>query len=100
MDNAEPSTWADYRRLSCSFWVVLSLGLAATLVIAARFLVERYGIHGLAWPLVAWLAVAAYAGWRLQAFRCPRCNNRFFDSYPPLLAIFDKRCANCMLPKE
>ncbi len=100
MESADISTWADYRRLSRTFWGLLLLGLAATVVVATLFLVERHGLHGLVWPLLGWAAVVAYAGVRLQGFRCPRCKRRFFRSHPPLLALRGKRCVNCMLPKE
>ncbi len=100
MGSADISTWADYQRLSRTFWGLLLLGLAGTVAIAAAFLVERHGLHGLVWPLLAWAAVVAYAGYRLQAFRCPRCSRRFFRSSPPLLALRGKRCVNCMLPRE
>jgi hypothetical protein len=100
VESAAPSTWADYHRLSAVFWSLLLLGLAGTLAVAALFLVERHGIHGLLWPMLAWLAAVAYAGYHLQAFRCPRCQRRFFRSHPPLLALRARRCVNCMLPKE
>ena len=100
MGSADISTWADYQRRSRTFWGLLLLGLAGTVAIAAAFLIERHGLHGLLWPLLAWAAAVLYAGHRLQAFRCPRCSRRFFRSNPPLLALRGTRCVNCMLPKE
>ena len=100
MHRADISTWADYRRLSRTFWGLLLLGLAATVAIAAAFLVARLGLHGLVWPLLAWAAAVAYAGHRLQGFRCPRCHRRFFHSHPHLLALRGKRCVHCMLPRD
>ena len=100
MESADIPTWADYRRLSRTFWAVLLLGLVGVLAIAAAFFIERHGLYGLVWPLLAWAAAVVYAGYRFQAFRCPRCKRRFFRSHPPLLALRGKRCVNCMLPKE
>ena len=94
------TTWADYRRLSRLFWALLVLGLVATLTIAGMFLVERHGIHGLLWPLLAWASAVVYAGLRMQEFRCPRCHRRFFRRSPPLLALRGRQCINCSLPKE
>ena len=93
MESADISTCADYRRLSRTFWGLLLLGLAAIVFVAALFLVERLGLHGLVWPLLGWTAVVACAGIRLQGFRCPRCKRRFFRCRPPLLALRGKRCA-------
>ncbi len=100
METSDLSTWADYRVRSRTFWALLVLGLAGTLAFAATFLVERHGLHGLVWPLLAWAAAVVYAGYRLQSFRCPRCKRRFFHSHPPLLALRGKHCVNCMLPRE
>lgn len=100
MQRADTSTWADYHRHARLFWALLLLGLVATLAIINAFLIERHGVHGLVWPLLAWAAAVAYTGYRLQAFRCPRCQRRFFRSHPPLLALLRKHCVNCMLPKE
>jgi len=94
------SNWGDYRVRKWTFWVVLSLGLVATLAMAELVLIERYGWRGLAAPALAWLALTCVAGWRWQRFRCPRCEHRFFRSSPPLLAMRARRCVHCMLTKD
>ena len=94
------STWADYRFRKRLFLGLLVAGLAAVLFLAAAFLVERHGRHGLYWPLAGWALLVACAGYWLQAFRCPRCGHRFFRRSPPLLALRAKRCINCMMGKE
>lgn len=101
MDRAtDVSTWADYRTRKRRFWMLLVLGLVAVLFLSSAYLIERHGRHGLFWPLAAWAVVVAYAGYRLQAFRCPRCQRRFFHRSPPLLALRASRCVNCALPKD
>lgn len=93
-------TWADYRNRKRLFWGLLIPGLLAVLFVAAAYLIERHGWHGLFWPLAAWAAAVVYAGHRLQGFRCPRCHHRFFRRNPPVLALRAKCCVNCMLSKE
>ena len=100
MESTAVSTWSDYRRRSRLFWGVLLLGLAVALAIASLFLIERLGLHGLAWPLLGWVALVLATGLHWQAFRCPRCRRRFFRRHPPLLALRGNQCVNCMLPKD
>lgn len=95
-----PSTWADYRTRSRAFWLTLSLGLVAAIALAEFVLIERMGARGLLWPMAAWLVAVAWSGYRLQAFICPRCENRFFRRSPPLLAIRANRCVHCLLSKD
>lgn len=101
MDRAtDISTWADYRARKRLLLVVVLLGLVVVLMGASTYLIERHGRVGLVWPLVAWAAAVVYAGIRLQDFRCPRCQRRFFHRSPPLLALRGRQCVNCSLPKE
>ena len=101
MDPAtDNSSWADYSARKHLFVAVLVPGLFGVLFLAGAYLVERHGWHGLTWPLAAWVVAVAYAGRRLQAFRCPRCQHHFFRRSPPLLALRATRCVNCMLSKE
>ena len=50
-----PSTWADYRNRARLFWLLLLVGPIAALAAGAFWLVEHVGLHGLGWPLAAWL---------------------------------------------
>lgn len=95
-----PSTWADYHARSRTFWGVLVLGLVAAVAAAEFLLIESLGARGLWLPLLAWAIAAAWAGHRLQAFICPRCEHRFFRRSPPLLPLRAHRCVHCLLTKD
>lgn len=95
-----PATWADYHTRRRLFWASVWLGPWLALAIGALWLVERHGVHGLLWPLLAWLALVAWTGAHWQASRCPRCGHRFFPARPFLLALRAPRCAHCALPKD
>jgi len=94
------STWADYRVRSQMFWCALLPGLVVAVGAAEVVLIERWGMTGLAAPMVAWLTLVAFTGYRLQAFLCPRCDRRFFRRSPPLLPIRAERCVHCMQSKD
>ena len=94
------STWADYRIRARLFWLLLLVGPFVALVTAELWLIEHYGLHGLVWSLAAWLGALLLAAWHWQSFRCPRCERRFFERRPLLLALRARRCINCMLSKE
>jgi hypothetical protein len=93
-------TWADYRKRARLFWLLLLLGPVAALAAGAFWLVEHIGLHGLGWPLGAWLVALLAAARHWQSFRCPRCERRFFNRRPLLLPLLAKRCVNCLLPRE
>lgn len=92
--------WPAYHRRRRTFWAVLLLGPVLAIALAANFLMPHLGIHGLLWPLLAWLALSLFTGLRWQASRCPRCGHRFFAQSPPLLALRASQCVHCMLPKD
>ena len=94
------STWADYTWRTRLLWCLLGPGRVVVLVLARMFLTERFGWHGLLWPLVGWIAALILAGLHLQRFRCPRCGHLFFRQRPRLLALRAERCVHCSLPKE
>lgn len=94
------STWADYASRSRLLWCLLGIGLLAVLALARVFLVDSFGWHGFFWPLILWAAAVIAAALHLQAFRCPRCQSRFFHRAPPLLALRGSRCVHCCLPKD
>lgn len=94
------STWADYHARKRLFVAVLVLGLVVVLMGASIYLIDRHGRMGLFWPLLLWAVAVGYTGIRLQDFRCPRCQRRFFHRSPPLLALRRSQCVNCSLPKE
>lgn len=94
------STWADYRRRSRFFWGLLVFGPIAAVAVGALWLVEHIGLHGLVWPVAAWLVALLLAAWHWQSFHCPRCERRFFERRPLFLALRAKRCVNCMLSKD
>lgn len=96
----EHHNWSDYRRRSRLFWCALLLGPVIVLLVATEWLLERHGVHGLAWPLAAWSLTVLATGLHWQAFRCPRCNRRFFRRRPLLLALRASHCRQCMLPKD
>lgn len=93
------STWADYSSRSRLLWGLIGIGLLAALALARVFLVESFGWHGFFWPLLLWAAAVFAAALRLQAFRCPRCQSRFFHRAPRVLALRGSRCVHCCLPK-
>ena len=95
-----PPTWADYRSRARLFWVLLLFGPIVALGTGTLWLVEHFGLHGLSWPLAAWLVVLLLAAWHWQSFHCPRCERRFFRRQPFLWALRGKRCVNCMLSKD
>lgn len=97
---AATSNWADYRVRSRVFWGVLLLGLIAAVSAAEFLLIESLGAGGLWWPLLAWAVAVTWAGYRLQAFICPRCEHHFFRRSPPLLPLKAHRCVHCMLTKD
>jgi len=95
-----PPSWADYRIRTRLFWVLFLFGPIVALGTGALWLVERFGLHGLGWPLVAWVVAMLLATWHWQSFRCPRCERRFFNRQPFLLALRAKRCVHCMMSKD
>ena len=95
----QTSTWADFHARKRLLMALSLLGPIVALVVASGY-VETHGRMGLAWPLLAWAAATVYAAVRLQAFRCPRCQRRFFRRSPPLLALRARQCVNCSLPKD
>jgi hypothetical protein len=70
------------------------------IALAVNVLVAHVGLHGLVWPLLAWLLLSLLTGLRWQASRCPRCERRFFARSAPLLALRAHQCVHCMLPKD
>lgn len=94
------STWADFRARKRLLMAVLVLGPVVVLMVASEYFIETHGRKALIWPLLAWAAAAVYAAFRLQGFRCPRCQRRFFRRSPPLLALRARQCVSCSLPKE
>ncbi len=90
--------WQDYqRRIRCFL-----LAWLGGFVLIAALLVPLDALGSPDWtPMalgIAWMAAFAWAGLRLQQFRCPRCSNAFFYttfSYWP----FARECRHCGLPK-
>jgi len=76
------------------------LGPVVALGLAEAWLIERWGMPGLVAPLLGWVLAVAWTGHRLQAFRCPRCEKRFFHRSPPLLPLRAERCVHCMQSKD
>lgn len=94
------STWSEYRARA---WT-LRLALASGVVLAIAFLEVRalsaLDAKQVAAACLAWAALVAWAGTRLQRFECPRCANRYFKRRPWLLALRSRRCAHCVLPRD
>lgn len=93
---AEP--WEDYRRRIRWFFVTWFGGFLVS-ALFATVLTQNLGV---AWaPAVVgalWLAVCVSAAFRVQRFRCPRCDNPFFKAtwyYWP----FARSCVHCGLRK-
>ena len=93
-------TWAEYRNRARLFWLLLLFGPIVALAAGTFWLVEHVGLHGLAWPLAAWLVAVLLAARRWHSFRCPRCERGFFNRRPLLLALLAKRCVHCLLPRK
>lgn len=93
------SNWGDYRVRVWAFWLALASGVLLAVAFTESALALRLGswVTGGVW--LAWTALAAWTGTRLQGFQCPRCANRFFKRRPWLLALRSRRCARCMLPR-
>jgi biotin transporter BioY len=101
MAHQQPTpTWADYRKRARLFWLLLLVGPIATLAAGAFWLVEHVGLHGLGWPLAAWLVAVLLAARHWQSFRCPRCERGFFNRRPLLLPLLANRCVHCLLSRK
>ncbi|UHQ21871.1 hypothetical protein LVB77_14475 [Lysobacter sp. 5GHs7-4] len=98
MNSSYALAWNDYRRRVRWF---LGVWLGGFVIAAAVGMVLDHLSTG-EWAMIAvggiWLSSFAIAGFRLQAFRCPRCQQPFFNqrwSYWP----FAGACLHCGLPR-
>ena len=92
--------WQDYRRRLMQFLLVFPTSMFAIwalvwlLSIIAPFEVVQW-VYAIL--LVCFMLAFVTTIVRLQAFRCPRCGNRFFMGW--YRNPFAKRCLRCGLPK-
>jgi ribosomal protein S27AE len=92
--------WQDYRRRLVQFVLVFPTSIFA-LWLVARLLLLFVPHEVVLWIDAILMACVGLAFIttivRLQAFRCPRCGNRFFMGW--YKNPFAKRCLHCGLPK-
>jgi hypothetical protein len=90
--------WSDCRHRFRLFWLSLVVGF----LVAGSLIYVLSLFSAPSWLLLAismcWIVGFIYAAMRLQLFRCPRCQERFFSGtwyYWPLA----RACVHCGLPK-
>jgi hypothetical protein len=98
MRSSHSNPWEDYRARRA--WFVLAFVLWIPLNVFIAFPLYRHFDSDVPIYLVASLGMGFFmiAGFRLNAFRCPRCRKPFFHT---LLFSngFARRCLHCGLPK-
>jgi hypothetical protein len=92
------NAWKDYRRRVLHFFGVFFGGFI--LAVLVTFLLLSLNVTDQASRVAPaiWLVFFVIASLRLQLFECPRCHEKFFQTfwyYNP----FATKCVHCSLPK-